>query len=59
MPSTGPYRSSVDLYNPESYKCVDYDEGYVYFDGRPGSDRDQRFVIDLEHGSMDRLAVSS
>lgn len=51
---TKPPKPLIDQYDPEIYKCVDFDQGYVYFDGQSGSDHDQRFTIDLEHGTMDR-----
>ena len=41
-------------YDPRIYKCVDVEEDYVYFEGTPGSEHDQRFTIDLEHGTSDR-----
>lgn len=41
-------------YDPRIYKCVDVEEDYVYFEGTPGSEHDQRFTIDLEHGTTDR-----
>jgi len=46
--------SPSSQYDPDIYKCKDLDEEYLYFDGKPGSDHDQRFTIDLEHGTMDR-----
>ena len=51
--------SSSRQYEPDIYKCKckDFDEDYVYFDGRPGSDHDQRFTIDLENGTMDRSVL--
>jgi hypothetical protein len=41
-------------YSPLNWVCKGYDplEEYQYFDGVPGSP-DQRFLIDLEKGSMD------
>jgi hypothetical protein len=41
-------------YSPLNWVCKGYDplEEYQYFDGVPGSP-DQRFIIDLEKGSMD------
>ena len=42
-------------YNPDVYKCTGYrGEPYEYFDGTPGEGKDQRFTIDIEHGTMDR-----
>jgi hypothetical protein len=54
---TEPPNPLISQYDPEIYKCVDFDKEYVYFDGKPGSDHDQRFTIDLEHGTMDRSVV--
>jgi hypothetical protein len=51
---TKPPSPPIGQYDPDIYKCVDFDKGYVYFDGIPGSDHDQRFTIDLEHGTMDQ-----
>lgn len=45
----------ISPYNPKIYKCTGYrDEVYQYFDGSAGLDKDQRFTIDIEYGSMDR-----
>lgn len=42
------------LYSPLNWVCKGYDPlaEYQYFDGVPGTP-DQRFLIDLENGSMD------
>lgn len=42
------------LYSPLNWVCKGYDPlaEYQYFDGVPGAS-DQRFLIDLENGSMD------
>lgn len=57
-PPAPDYQSSYDRispYNPASYVCTGYgNEPYEYFDGTPGTDRDHRFTIDLEEGSMDQ-----
>jgi hypothetical protein len=54
---TEPPKPLIDQYDPDIYKCVDFDKGYVFFDGKPGSDHDQRFTIDLENGTMDRSVL--
>jgi hypothetical protein len=44
----------ISPYNPKVYKCTGYsDDVYEYFDGAPGPDKDQRFTIDIEHGTTD------
>jgi hypothetical protein len=56
-PNVYQYRSP---YNPKLYKCTGYgEEEYEYFDGSPGwpGQKDERFTIDLEGGSMDRYVA--
>jgi len=56
-PPQGPKREfakGYERYHPDRYRCTGYDvESYQWFDGYPEAS-DQRFIIDLEHGSMDR-----
>ena len=44
----------VARYNPVTYRCSGYvQKGYEWFSGLAEA-KDQRFLIDLKHGSMDR-----
>jgi len=50
-----PSHQMTSPYNPNVYKCTGYrGEPLEYFDGTPGEGNEQRFTIDLEHGTMDR-----
>lgn len=48
-----------ERYHPERFRCTGYEsKDYQWFDGNPKAE-DQRFIIDLKTGSMDRYAVSA
>jgi hypothetical protein len=50
----GARRAGVTRYEPSIYQCTGYDVGlYEWFSGL-ASGKDQRFLIDLERGTMDR-----
>jgi hypothetical protein len=47
-------RAGVTRYEPSIYRCTGYDvELYEWFSGLANG-KDQRFLIDLERGTMDR-----
>jgi hypothetical protein len=46
--------AGVTRYDPSIYRCNGYiQSGYEWFSGL-AEGKDQRFLIDLEHGTMDR-----
>jgi len=48
------FAKGYERYHPERYRCTGFDtKDYRWFDGS-AEDEDQRFVIDLKNGSMDR-----
>jgi len=56
-PPKGPrcnFARGYERYHPERYRCTGYEaKSYNWFDGDVEAE-DQRFVIDLKNGSMDR-----
>jgi hypothetical protein len=56
-PPKGPrcnFARGYERYHPERYRCTGYEtKGYNWFDGSVEAE-DQRFVIDLKNGTMDR-----
>ena len=48
------FHKGYERYHPERYRCTGFEiKDYRWFDGSV-EDEDQRFVIDLKEGSMDR-----